>query len=82
MNFERATQQHFDLIGGLGRAEVKAGRRYLVRVVTINDKTYEQSRRYDFLPAPDISHARAAPGETIIELEPVLYFPEDINPWI
>lgn len=79
MNFEQATQKHFELIGGLGRAEVHAGRRYLVRVVTMNNTTYEQSRRYDFLPAPDVSHARAAPGETVIDIEPVLYFAPELG---
>jgi hypothetical protein len=79
MNFPAATNEHFNFIGELGRAEVRAGRRYLVRVVTINNTTFEQSRRYDFLPAPDVSHARAAHNETVMDIEPVLYFGPELG---
>lgn len=74
MIFPHATAQHFELIGELGRAEVRNGRRYLCNVVTINDTTFQQTRGYEWLPAPDVTLIKPKAGETIIEIQPVLYF--------
>ncbi len=74
MNFLKATDEHFKYIGALGQAEVRNGRRYLCVVVSINNTTFQQTRKYEFLPAPDITLAHAAQGEMIMDLEPVLHF--------